>query len=62
MPLDGKNTVQVKQWFEKWYGESAPSETPIKHWISDFKHGHRDTDDAGRSGRPNEAVMPENIK
>ena len=56
------NTVQAKQWLEKSYGDSAPSETTIKRWFSDFKRGRRDTDDAERSGRPNEAVTPENKK
>ncbi len=44
------------------YGDSAPSETTIKRWFADFERGRIDTDDAERSGRPNEAVTPENIK
>ena len=56
-----KNTVQAKQWLEKCYGDSAPSETTIKRWFADFKCGRRDTDDAERKC-PNEAVTPENIK
>ena len=60
--LMGKNTVQAKQWLEKCYGNSSPSETTIKRWFADFKRGRRDTDDAERSGRPNEAVTSENIK
>ena len=42
--------------------DSASSETTIKRWFADFKRGRRDTDDAERSGRPNEAVTPENMK
>jgi len=57
-----KNTVQAKEWLEKCYGDSAPSETTINRWFADFKRGRRDTGDAKRSGRPNEAVTPENIK
>ena len=57
----GKNTVQAKQWLEKCYGDSSPSET-IKRWFADFKRGRRDTDDAERIGHPNEAVTPESIK
>ncbi|KAF7269172.1 hypothetical protein GWI33_017772 [Rhynchophorus ferrugineus] len=49
-----KNTVQAKQWLEKYYEDSAPSETTIKRWCSDFKRGRKDTDDAEHSGRPNE--------
>ncbi|XP_050527885.1 protein GVQW3-like [Daktulosphaira vitifoliae] len=57
-----KNTVQAKKWLEKCYGESAPSDTTIKRWYAEFKRGRRDTDDAERSGRPNEAITPENIE
>ena len=58
----GKNTVQAKQWLKKCYGDSARSGTTIKRWFADFKRGRRDTNDAKHSGRPNEAVIPENIK
>ena len=53
----GKNTVQAKQWLEKCYEDSAPSETTIKRQFADFKRGRRDTDDAERSGHPNEPVI-----
>ena len=33
-----------------------------KTWYADFIRGRKDTDDAERSGRPNEAVKPENIE
>lgn len=58
----GKNTVQAKQWLEKRYEDSAPSETTTKLWFADFKRDRKDTDDAERSGQPNEAVTPENIQ
>ena len=57
----GKNTVQAKQWLEKYCGDSDPSETTIKRWFADFNHGRRETDDAERSARPDEAVTPESI-
>jgi len=60
--LDGKNTVQAKEWLEKCNGDSASSEITIKRWLADFKRGRRDTDDAERNRRPNEVVTPENIK
>lgn len=44
-----KNSVQAKQWLEN------------KTQFDDFK-GRRDTDDANRSGYPNEVVTPDNIK
>lgn len=58
----GKNTVQAQQWLEKCYPDSAPSKTTICRWYADFKRGRTYTNDAERSGRPNEAVTPENNK
>ena len=57
-----KNTVQDQQWLEKCYGDSAPSKTTICRWYAEFKPGRTDTEDAERSGRPNEVVTPETIK
>ena len=59
---DCKNAVQAKQWLEKYYSDSAPSETMGKRWYADSKHGRTDTNDAERSGRPNSAVFLENTK
>lgn len=60
--LMGKNTVQAKQWLDKCYSDSAPSATTVKRWYADLKRGRTDTNDAERPGRPNSAVVPENIK
>ena len=63
--LMGKNTVQAKQWFDKFYPASAPSRQIVMKWFADFKHGRTNTDDAERSGHPNSAlvpVVPGNIK
>ena len=60
--LMGKNTVQAQQWLEKCYPDCAPSKTTICRWYANFRRGRIDTNDAERSGRPNEAVTPENIK
>ena len=57
-----KNTVQAQQWLEKCYGNSAPSKTTICRQYAEFKCGRTDTEDAVRSGRPNEVVTPETIK
>ena len=57
-----KNTVQAQQWLEKCYRDSAPSKTTICRWYAEFKGGRTDTEDAERSGRPNEVVTPETIK
>ena len=58
----GKNTIQAKQWFDKYYLDSASSEKMVKRWYADFKCGHTDTNDAERSGHLNSAVVPENTK
>ena len=60
--LIGKNTVQAKQWLDKCYLDSAPSETTIKMWYAVFKRGNTDTNDVEHSGCPNSAVDPENTK
>lgn len=57
-----KNTVQTQQWLEKCYPNCAPSKTTICRWFTEFQRGRTSTDDAERSGRPNSAVTPENIK
>ena len=58
----GKNTVQAKQWLDQYYSDSAPSETTVKKWYADSKHGCSDTNDATCSGCTNSAVVPENTK
>ena len=58
----GENTEQAQQWLRKCYPDCIPSKTTICRWYADFKRGRTDTNDAKRSGRPNEAVTPENIK
>ena len=44
--LMGKNTVQAKQWLDKCYSASAPSEITVKRWYANFKHAHTGTNDA----------------
>ena len=60
--LMGKNTVQVKQWLDKCYPDSAPSIQMVEKWFADFKRGRTNTDDAECSGRPNSAVVPKKHK
>ena len=60
--LIGKNTIKAKQWLHKCYPDSASSRQIVKKWFPDFKRFGTNTDDAERSGRPNSAVVPENIK
>ena len=60
--LMGKNTVQAKQWLDKFYLDSDPSETMVKRWYANFKRSCTDINDAECSGHPNSAVVPENTK
>ena len=60
--LMGKNTVQIKQWLDECYSDSAPLQTMVKRWYADFKRSHTNTNDAECSGLPNLAVAPENTK
>ena len=50
------------QWLEKSYLDSATSRQMIERWFANFKRGHTNTNDAELSGRPNLAIVPENIK
>ena len=54
--------MQAYPWLEQCYGDSVPSKTTICRWYAEFKRGRTDTEDAERSGRPNEVVTPETIK
>ena len=56
--LMGKNAIEVKQWLDKRYGNSAPGKSTIINWYTEFKSGHTNADDAEHSGRPKSAVVP----
>ena len=58
----GKHTVQAKQWLDKYYSDSTPSETTVKRLYADFKCSCTDTNDAECSGHPNSVGVLENIK
>lgn len=58
----GKNEMQTLEWLQKHHSTSAPSKTTVYRWFAEFKMGRTSTSDAPRSGRPNEATTPENIK
>ena len=60
--LMGKNTVQAKQWPDKCYPDFSLSRQMLEKWFADFNRGRTNTVDAERSGHPNSAVVPENIK
>ena len=57
-----KTTVQAKQWLDKSYSDSAPSETMVNRWYTDFKCSHTDTNDTECSGHTNLTVVLENTK
>ncbi|XP_033229066.1 uncharacterized protein LOC117180685 [Belonocnema kinseyi] len=52
---------EAQQWLEKRYPVSSPSKSTIFRWYTEFKRGRTDPNDAEHSGRPLEAVTPENV-
>lgn len=60
--LAKKNTVEAKKWLDKHYSDSAPNKSYVEYWFAKFRTGHMTTEDDERSGRPNDAVTPENIQ
>lgn len=57
-----KNVVDAKLWLDKYYGNDAPGRSTIHAWYAEYKRGLLRTDDAPRSGRPNDAVNSTTIK
>lgn len=60
--LKGLKPQEIIADFQKTLGASAPSKTIVYDWYNEFKRGRTSTDDAPRSGRPNEVTTPENIE
>ncbi|XP_054745939.1 histone-lysine N-methyltransferase SETMAR-like [Anastrepha obliqua] len=56
------NSFDNQEWLEKHYSDSAPSKRSICYWYAEFKRGRTDTDDIPSTGRPNDAVIPENVE
>ena len=51
MLSDGEKILfKAKQWLDKCYLDSVPSESTVKRWYADYKCGHTDTNDAECSG------------
>lgn len=46
----------------KAFGDDAPSLRTVRRWFAEFKHGRQSFEDEPRSGRPREAVTPENVQ
>jgi hypothetical protein len=38
-----------------------PSYSTVKNWVARFRTGHLSTEDEGRSGRPTQVTIPENM-
>ena len=52
---------QIKDELDSAYGDSAPSLTTVKFWVTEFKRGRKSSGDDERSGRPKTATTDENI-
>lgn len=61
---DFKKGLQVNQSHESLcsvLGEEAPSLSTVRYWFHQFEQGRESLEDEPRSGRPVEAVTPENV-
>ena len=48
--------------FKQSHGLISVTQTLLKKWYADFKHGCTDTNDAEHSSCPNSTIVPENTK
>ena len=60
--LKGFSPTNIKEELDSTLGDSAPSFTTVKYWVSEFKRGRKSCEDEHRSGRPNEVTAPETVK
>ena len=58
---NNKNVVEIHTQLVNAWGQSAPSLVTVRRWIHHFKEGREDLNDNSRSGRPREAVTPQNV-
>lgn len=58
----GLTVSQCHQNLVEAFGDPSPSEHTVKRWFHEFRQGNFTLEDEPRSGRPNEAVTPENIR
>lgn len=57
----GNPPSQIHEELVQTYGEEAPSYSTVKYWVRSFRFGVKSVDDAPREGRPNSAIMQQNI-
>ena len=48
--------------FMETLGKESPSYSTEKKWAAEFKRGRKSIEDDGRSGRPKDATLDENVK
>ena len=53
--------TKIKEELDSTLGDSAPSFTMVKYWVSEFKHGRQSCKDEQSNGRPNEVTVPETV-
>lgn len=58
---NGREPTQIHKELVNAEGDKAASLRSIERWIRTFKEGDESVSDKARSGRPREAVTPENI-
>jgi histone-lysine N-methyltransferase SETMAR len=57
----GLSATDSRDRLHKAFGDSAPSQATVYNWHLQFRRGEQSLEDEPRSGRPHEAVTPENI-
>lgn len=59
---NGRDATKIHEELVNFEGEQALTLSTVRRWIAKFKAGETRVDDKPRSGRPREAVTPENIE
>ena len=59
--LKGPSQTKIKEELDSTLGDSAPSFTVVKCWVSDFKQARQSCKDEQSNGRPNEVTVPETV-
>lgn len=59
--MEGKTAKESHEILSEVFSDQAPSYATAKNWFCNFRRGRESLEDDPRSGRPAEAVTPENV-
>lgn len=60
--LRGKTAEETKEKLDRYYGANAPSDCTVKYWFWEFRGDRNSATDAGRGGRPSDAITEDHVK